>query len=62
MNDLDYVELFSKKIKNDHLLFEQQKKIIESQLKGSSSLFTNMFADGDFKVKAREYLKSRKLI
>lgn len=61
MNDLDYVELYAKKIKEDNGLFEQQKKLIESQLKSSSSLFRNMFS-GDFKSKARRYLEQIGLV
>jgi len=55
--DLDYVELYAKKLKKDNSLFKQQKMLIESQLKGSSSLFKNMFGKTDFKKKAREYIR-----
>ena len=55
-NDLDYVEYYAKKIKEDNRLFEQQKKLINAQLKGSSSLFKNMFSK-NFKINARKYLK-----
>ncbi len=61
MDELDYVELYAKKIKADGALFNQQKKLIESQLRGSSSLFKNMFS-GDFKSNARKYLKQIGLI
>ncbi len=61
MKDLDYVELYAKKIKRDNSLFKQQKKLIESQLRSSSSLFKNMFS-GNFKSNAREYLKHRGLV
>ena len=56
--DLDYVELYARKLKNDNSLFRQQKKLIESQLKSSSSLFRNMFGKSGFKEKAREYINS----
>ncbi|MBD3313335.1 hypothetical protein GF345_02745 [Candidatus Woesearchaeota archaeon] len=56
--DLDHVELYAKKLKEDNSLFMQQKKFIESQLKSSSSLFRNMFGKSDFKKKAREYIKN----
>ncbi|PIN87103.1 hypothetical protein COV19_01245 [Candidatus Woesearchaeota archaeon CG10_big_fil_rev_8_21_14_0_10_44_13] len=56
--DLDYVELYAKKLKEDNSSFKQQKKLIESQLKSSSSLFRNMFGKADFKEKARKYIKS----
>jgi len=62
MTNLDYVELYAKKLKNDNSLFKQQKILIESQLKGSSSLFRNMFKGKDFKECARKYLKSVGLI
>ena len=57
MDDLDYVELYAEKLKKDNRLFAQQKKLIESQLKGSSSLFKNAFGK-DFKEGARKYLRS----
>lgn len=55
--DMDYVELYAKKLKEDNSLFRQQKKLIESQLKSSSSLFKNMFGKADFKENARKYLR-----
>ncbi len=55
--DLDYVELYAKMLREDNSLFKQQKKLIESQLKSSSSLFRKMFGKKDFKRNAREYLK-----
>ena len=51
--DLDYVELYAEKLKKDNRLFKQQKKLIESQLKSSSSLFRNMFGTAKLKEKAR---------
>lgn len=56
MNDLDYVQLYAEKMKEDNTLFKQQKKLIEAQLRGSSSLFRKMFSE-NFKVQAREYLR-----
>ena len=56
MKELDYVKLFAKKIREDNNLFQQQKNLIEAQLKSSSSLFKNMFVR-DFKSEARTYLK-----
>jgi hypothetical protein len=61
MKEIDYVELYAKKLREDNSLFMQQKKLIESQLRGSSSLFARMFSD-DFKVKARNYLRGIGLI
>jgi hypothetical protein len=57
LTDLDYVEQYAIKLKNDNRLFEQQRRLIESQMKSSSSMFTNMFKDTDFKAGAREYLR-----
>ena len=56
--NMDYVEVYAQKIKDDNRLFQQQKKIIESQLRSSSSFFRNMFAGQDFKQSSRMYLKS----
>ena len=58
LSHIDYVELYANKLKYDNSLFKQQKMLIESQLKASSSIFRNMFAGDDFKEKARAYLKS----
>ncbi|NCN39576.1 MAG: hypothetical protein COY38_00755 [Candidatus Aenigmarchaeota archaeon CG_4_10_14_0_8_um_filter_37_24] len=60
--DMDYIELYAEKLKSDNSLFKQQKKLIESQLKGSSSLFSNMFSGKNFKADARKYLRARGLI
>ncbi|MBU0456506.1 MAG: hypothetical protein ABH824_01820 [Nanoarchaeota archaeon] len=56
MKDIDYVELYAEKLREDNSLFDQQKRLIEAQLQGSSSLFRGMFAD-NFKQNARIYLK-----
>lgn len=56
--DMDYVELFAKKLKEDKNLFQQQKTIIESQLHSSWEIFRKKFGTGEeFKAKAREYLR-----
>ena len=62
MDRMDYVELYAEKLKSDNSLFAQQKKLIESQLHGSSSLFGNMLTEGNFKTNARKYLKGIGLI
>ena len=61
LTDLDYVKLYAEKLKKDNRLFEQQRKLIESQLKASSSLFKNKFKE-NFKENARKYLKDIELI
>ncbi len=60
--DSDYVKLYAEKLKEDNSLFVQQKKLIESQIKSSVSLFTNNFSGKDFKTNARRYLQGRKLL
>ncbi len=55
-SQLDYVEFYANMLKADCTHFEQQKMLIDSQLQASSSLFKRMFA-GDFKAKARNYLR-----
>ena len=61
--DLDYVELYANKLKNDNSLFKQQKILIESQLHGSSELFRKMFGtQNNFKTNARKHLKGIGLI
>ena len=63
LSDLDYVKLYAENLKKNNSLFKQQKKLIESQLHGSSSLFRKMFGvDNTFKTNAKKYLKKVKLI
>ncbi|PIN91195.1 hypothetical protein COU57_01535 [Candidatus Pacearchaeota archaeon CG10_big_fil_rev_8_21_14_0_10_32_14] len=60
---MDYVEYYALKLKENNKLFSQHKKFIESQYKGSSTLFRNSYGKGEeFKKNARTYLKSMKLI
>lgn len=60
--NLDYIEIYSERLKNDNSLFDQHKRFIESQLKASSSLFKEAFPETEFKELARRYLKGRLLI
>jgi len=62
MTDIDYVELYAEKFKIDGDLFKQHKIFIESQLRASWSLFSNLFKGKDFKVEARRYLEGRGLV
>jgi hypothetical protein len=55
--DMDYVELFAKKLKEDKNLFQQQKALIESQLHSSWAIFSKFGTGNKFKTKAREYLR-----
>ncbi|MBW2968859.1 hypothetical protein KY314_01950 [Candidatus Woesearchaeota archaeon] len=59
--DLDYVDFYAEQLKKDNKIFKQQRKLIESQLKSSSSLFKNMFGR-NFVLNARKYLRKRGLI
>jgi len=59
--DLDYVELYALKLRDDNSIFRQQKMLIESQLQSSSELFKKMFGK-NFKDNARKYLRIRGLI
>ena len=56
MSDLDYVVLYAEQLKKNKDLFEQQRRLIEDQIRASSSLFRNYFGK-DFKKGARKYLK-----
>ncbi len=58
MEKFDYVEIYATALKNNNKLFEQQRMLINSQMQSSRSFFTKLFADRDFKVAARDYLKS----
>jgi len=61
--DLDYIELYANKLKNNNSFFKQQKILIESQLHGSSELFRKMFGtQNSFKTNARKHLKRIGLI
>ncbi len=60
--DLDYIELYAENLKTNPKLFEQQKILINSQIKSSKSFFKNRFKGKDFKTEARKYLKERGMI
>ena len=61
--DSDYLKFYANKLKKDNSIFKQQKKLIESQLKSSSSLFRKRFGIGDkFKINARKYLRDKGVI
>lgn len=63
MNDLDYVEIYAKRLKEDNSYFKQQKGFIESQFKSSHCLFNHSFGKGqNFKRHARQYLRERGLL
>ncbi len=59
MNDMDYVKIYAKKLREDNMLFVQHKKLVDSQINSSRSLFKRMFGE-EFNKKAREYLRKIK--
>lgn len=59
--DEDYIIYYSKRLKKDNSLFEQQRKFLNSQIIASRSLFAN-WKGIEFKKNARRYLRARKLI
>jgi len=58
MANLDYVSLYAEMLRENNKFFLQQKMLIDSQIKASSSLFKNRFAGKDFKTEARKYLRA----
>ena len=58
LKEFDFVTFFAKKLKNDNTLYEQQKVLIESQMKSSKEFFKNNFNGKNFKKEARDYLKA----
>ncbi|MBI3033136.1 hypothetical protein HYY69_06690 [Candidatus Woesearchaeota archaeon] len=62
LTSLEFVEFYSEKIKEDNTLFKQQKMLIESQMKSSSSFFLNKLGKKNFKENARKYLREMGLI
>ena len=54
--NIDYVEFYENKLKNNSDIFKQQKKLIDSQIISSKKIFKQKFA-GDFEKNARLYLK-----
>ena len=55
--DIDYVEIYAKKLKQDSRFFKQQKELIESQLKSSSQLAKQRFPKENFKITMRNHLR-----
>ena len=55
--DLDYVKLYAENLRENPKLFEQQKMLINSQIKANRSLFKNFGKKNEFKLNARKYLK-----
>jgi len=55
--DLDYVELYAKKLRENPKFFKQQKELIDSQMSGSSALTKQRFSKENFKAQVRAHLK-----
>jgi len=55
--DLDYIEFYAKKLRENPEFFKQQKELIESQLSSSSDLTKKRFSKKNFKTEARVHLK-----
>lgn len=58
---MNYIIYYSEKLKKDASIFEQQKRLIESQLIASKTLYKNMFKK-KFKKEARIFLKKKNMI
>jgi hypothetical protein len=54
--DLEYVAYYAELLKTHPDLFDQQKRLIESQMKSSRETFSKMFGKENFKENARKYL------
>ncbi len=61
-SDLDYVEYYAKRLREDSSLFKQQKMLIDSQIASSRELFNAKFKNQDFKTQARKYLHECNII
>jgi len=55
--DIDYVEIYAEKLKNNPKFFKQQKELIDSQLTISSDLTKKRFSKENFKSEVREHLR-----
>ena len=56
--DQDYIGLYADSMRSDSSLFEQQRKLIDSQIDSSVLLFKRKFGSGsEFKEKARDFLR-----
>ena len=62
LRELEFIEYFAIKLRNDNRLFLLQKKLIESYLHSLHNYFKNKFGDKNFKENARKYLKKIGLI
>jgi hypothetical protein len=61
-SDEEYIEIYAETLRENSKLFQQQKNLIESQIKSSQSFFTNLFKGKNFKTESRKYLQERGLI
>ncbi len=56
-SDLDYIEIYAEKLRENPEFFKQQKELIESQLSSSSDLTKKRFSKENFKAQVRAHLK-----
>ncbi|MEK6927343.1 MAG: hypothetical protein AABX11_02830 [Nanoarchaeota archaeon] len=57
ISDSEFVKLYAEKLLLDKSLFEQQRILIESQLKATNEIFRKLFGD-NFEENARKYLRA----
>ncbi len=62
LTDLEYVEFYAQQLLNNPKFFEQQKMLINSQLKSSKATFQNMFSSKNYEPESRAYLHEIGLI
>lgn len=55
--DLDYIEVYAEKLRENPEFFKQQKELIDSQLSSSSELAKKRFPKENFKFQVRAHLK-----
>jgi len=55
--DLEYVEIYAEKLKENPKFFKQQKELIDSQLINSSALIKQRFSKENFKARIRDNLR-----
>ena len=55
--DLDYVNYFAQRLRDNPSLFKDNKLLIDSQIKSSKEIFLKRFGKKNFKENARKYLR-----
>jgi len=62
LRELEFIEYFAIRLRNDNRLFNLQKEIVEGHIHSLNKYFKNKFGDKNFKENAREYLKRMDII